>query len=622
LPAPQGASVLAWNGGATALENVPLSSLATAVAYGAMRFETFTGNGSTTSFTLPHDPATVGNLDVSIAGVVQVPGTDYTLVGTAVVFTSAPPNGATILVRYGQALGSVPSDSNDIGFIQAGSGAVVRTAQSKMRDVVSVKDFGAVGDGVADDTVAIQAALDCGVGVVNMDNGSYRVSTLNIPSGVTLRGEGKAKTSIICTSNATPIAMQNVNDAGLEGVLIFAFATQTAAIIAINATTQTVARCRVQNVQCSGSATDFPFISLATVSGAYGNWAHLITDVSVSGCGTVFRAETSAVNSWINSVQMSHVYANDFIRGVHLIPSVGEGASACTFLDWAAQTSARTQFGALISDVSTQGFSIKNSFHDVRWYDLINGGGLGYYVGSNVLDTNVSGSVVDEMIPLRFLDRGVKTLINGMPLFDYVSRKAKRDVLIPTNTGLTAATSGTGTTATLVTYAQLRTGATGGSLARLYSTDIVCGLSQQQLFVVDFGLPLRFEFLLTRITGGASAIGRVQFKTTQADGSLAAKGIGLQVDDYALTGESYGSSLGAINLGVTLVDAETYKVEVLHYPANRVEWWVNGELKATQTTLSAIPSGSGTCYFHSSLSNVAANDVQMFVGNIALSASN
>lgn len=45
-----------------------------------------------------------------------------------------------------------------VGFQQAGSGAVARTAQSKMRDVVSVKDFGAVGDGVVDDTAAMNAA--------------------------------------------------------------------------------------------------------------------------------------------------------------------------------------------------------------------------------------------------------------------------------------------------------------------------------------------------------------------------------------------------------------------------------------------------------------------------------
>lgn len=50
--------------------------------------------------------------------------------------------------------------SNNISFTQSSTGASVRTVQSKLSDTVSIKDFGAVGDGSWDDTAAIQAALN------------------------------------------------------------------------------------------------------------------------------------------------------------------------------------------------------------------------------------------------------------------------------------------------------------------------------------------------------------------------------------------------------------------------------------------------------------------------------
>ena len=67
--------------------------------------------------------------------------------------------------------------SEQVTFLAAGSGASQRTVLDKLRDVVSVKDFGAVGDGVANDTAAFNAAWTASnPNPVFVPSGSYAVT--------------------------------------------------------------------------------------------------------------------------------------------------------------------------------------------------------------------------------------------------------------------------------------------------------------------------------------------------------------------------------------------------------------------------------------------------------------
>lgn len=72
-------------------------------------------------------------------------------------------------------VGANAFDAGNHSFLQEDSGAVARSVQDKLWDIPSLKDFAAVGDGVNDDTDALQAALNSNR-VVFAPRGLYRIT--------------------------------------------------------------------------------------------------------------------------------------------------------------------------------------------------------------------------------------------------------------------------------------------------------------------------------------------------------------------------------------------------------------------------------------------------------------
>jgi len=101
---------------------------------------------------------------VFINGAFQQRGVDYTADnGTSIVITPALLVGDVVEVHcVNNVAGGITDQATNLYFTQNGTGAAIRTISSKLKDVVSVKDFGAAGNASNDDTAALQAAFTYG----------------------------------------------------------------------------------------------------------------------------------------------------------------------------------------------------------------------------------------------------------------------------------------------------------------------------------------------------------------------------------------------------------------------------------------------------------------------------
>ena len=207
----------------SSLTNLPFDPSTSA----RVEVQDFTGDGTTTQFTLIASPASENNTQVFINGVYQNKD-GYSLTGNVLTFSEAPPAvGSSIEVVSFETFTIGETDSSFVSYLPAGVGAQQTTVQAKLRETVSVKDFGAVGDGVTDDTAAIIAAMGTGGRTIYMPPGTYLSNfgnadyqpnyILNIPSGTHFIGAGESTVWRNFTDNSgTPVGRDSLGAIGTD----------------------------------------------------------------------------------------------------------------------------------------------------------------------------------------------------------------------------------------------------------------------------------------------------------------------------------------------------------------------------------------------------------------------
>lgn len=223
-----------------------------------------------------------GNYDLKNGTVVMVgSGTANAQTAWALAATDPVAPGSSVMA-WAKALWSTIAAAL---FIQSGTGAVARGVQDKMRDVASFEDYGAVGDGVADDLTPLTNAIASGKRIIAQRGKTYKFSnTLTITdqqvdfSGATLLYTG-ATSQFALVINA--VALWSSTD-------VRNFYLKCTSVDTVN---------RTHGVCFGGSVRvkNFRVEGFTGISVALGHGVESYTGVTLPGLGSCFYAEIERV---------------------------------------------------------------------------------------------------------------------------------------------------------------------------------------------------------------------------------------------------------------------------------------------------------------------------------------
>jgi hypothetical protein len=240
---------------------------------------------------------TAGFEQVYLNGAHLTRNTDYTASdGATITMSVALLVGDLVEVMAYAPTSIVGTNSTGINFTQSGTGAVTRNVDSKLKESVSVKDFGAVGDGTTDDTTAIQAALNSGARYISGNGLTYVVTTIYPKSLQTI-----SDMRLVRKPSATEIWLQPVVKIGGTGLTVTDVTLQN---VVINGNRQNLSNINI------GFGEDGGMHGFKIAEGA--NGIRLI-NCEASYCGTAGLAIHADTSTNVADYPIKNIYLENFV---------------------------------------------------------------------------------------------------------------------------------------------------------------------------------------------------------------------------------------------------------------------------------------------------------------------